>query len=160
MPVKPKSVLNDPLLDQVLRELPLRHAPATLESRVFRELERRAALPWWYRGFTSWPLAARAAFVALCCGIIGFTFLDGSWATAGARLLYGAGALAISWIHPAVAAVAWAGEFSALLVRVVPPVWLYGAIAAGTMLYAALLGLGAAAYRTLYLRSSMAGDLQ
>jgi hypothetical protein len=157
MPVKPKSVSTERILDQVLRELPLRHAPATLESRVLRELERRAALPWWYRGFTSWPLAARAAFVALCSAIIGITFLDGSWATAGARVLNGAGALAMSWIHPAVAATAWAGEFSAFLVRVIPPAWLYGVFAAGAMLYAVLFGLGAAAYRTLYLRPSMAG---
>jgi hypothetical protein len=160
MLVEPKSVLNDRLLDQVLRDLPLRRAPATLESRVFRELERRAALPWWYRGFTSWPLAARAAFVALCSGIIGFTFLDTSWATAGARILNGAGALTMSWIQPAVAAIVWTGEFSALVVRVFPPAWLYGALAAGAMLYAALFGLGATAYRTLYLRPSAAGDLQ
>lgn len=151
--------MNEQLLDQVLRELPLRHAPATLEARVFRELERRAARPWWYRGFTAWPLATRAAFVALCGAIIGFSFLEGSWVTAGARILNGAGALALSWIHPAVAATAWAGEFSALLVRVVPSTWLYGVFAAGAMLYAALFGLGAAAYRTLYLRSST-GNLQ
>jgi hypothetical protein len=160
MPVKPKPAVNEQLFDKMLRELPLRHAPATLEARVFRELERRAALPWWYRGFTSWPLAARAAFVALCGAIIGFTFLDGSWATAGARVLNGAGALAMSWIHPAVAATAWAGEFSALLVRVVPSAWLYGVFAAGAMLYAVLFGLGAAAYRTLYLPPSTAGDIR
>jgi len=160
MPVEPESVLNDRLLDQVLRDLPLRQAPATLELRVFRELERRAALPWWHRGFTSWPLAARAAFVALCSGIIGFTFLAGPWATAGARILNGAGALTMSWIQPVVAAMAWASEFSALLVRVFPPAWLYGGLAAGAMLYAALFGLGAAAYRTLYLRPSAVGDLQ
>jgi hypothetical protein len=152
--------MHEQLVGQVLRELPLRHAPATLEGRVFRELERRAALPWWYRGFRSWPLAARTAFVVLCGAIIGFTFIEGSWATAGARILNGAGALTMSWIHPAVAATAWAGDFSALLVRVVPPAWLYGVFAAGAMLYAVLFGLGAAAYRTLYLRPSTAGNVQ
>ena len=59
-----------------------------------------------------------------------------------------------------VAATAWVGEFSALLVRVIPPAWLYGVFAAGAMLYAVLFGLGAAAYRTLYLRPSLAGDRQ
>jgi hypothetical protein len=159
MPLRPKSTVNEQFLDQALRELPLRHAPATLEARVFRELERRAALPWWYRGFASWPLATRAAFVALCGAIVGFSFLEGSWVTAGARILNGVGALTMSWIHPAVAATAWASEFSALLVRVVPSAWLYGVFAAGAMLYTALFGLGAAAYRTLYLRPS-AGNLQ
>jgi hypothetical protein len=45
-----------------------------------------------------------------------------------------------------------------LLVRVIPPVWLYGTLGVGVLLYVTLFGLGAAAYRTLYLRSSSAGD--
>jgi hypothetical protein len=53
-----------------------------------------------------------------------------------------------------------AREFEAALVRAVPPDWLYGAMAAGAVLYAALFGLGAAAYRTLYLDSHSAGDPQ
>jgi hypothetical protein len=48
-------------------------------------------------------------------------------------------------------------ELDAALRRVIPFEWLYGTMAAGTILYAALFGLGAAAYRTLYLHPS-AGD--
>jgi hypothetical protein len=51
-----------------------------------------------------------------------------------------------------------ARELNAALVRVVPLEWLYGAMAGGAILYAALFGLGAAAYRTLYLNPSSAGD--
>ena len=149
---------SEQLLSQVLHELPLRRAPVTLESRVLGELERRSALRWWRRGFGHWPLAARAAFVAICGAIIGFTFLDGSWAVAGTRVLHEAGAQWMSWSDPGVAAITSAGELAALLVGVIPTTWLYGGIAAGAMLYMILFGLGAAAYRTLYLQPSMMGE--
>jgi hypothetical protein len=41
----------------------------------------------------------------------------------------------------------------ASLVRAVPPTWLYEGAAVGAVLYALLFGLGAAAYRTLYLKA-------
>jgi hypothetical protein len=41
-----------------------------------------------------------------------------------------------------------------VLARVVPPVWFYGALCLGAALYAVLFGLGAFAYRTLYLTPS------
>jgi hypothetical protein len=153
MPVEPESVGSEQLLGRLLRNLPLRRAPVTLESRVFSELQRRAALPWWHRGFTSWSLVTRAAFVAICSAIIAFTLL-GSWAIAGVRTLNGFGALAMSWTQPAIATMAAAGEFSALLVRVIPETWLYGTLAVGATLYGLLFGLGAAAYRSLYLQPS------
>ena len=153
MPVKLKSAGSEQLLGRLLRNLPLRSAPVTLESRVFSELQRRAALPWWHRGFTSWSLATRAAFVAVCSAIIAFTVL-GSWAIAGVRTLNDVGALAMLWTQPAIATIASAGEFAALLVRVIPEAWLYGALAVGATLYGVLFGLGAAAYRSLYLQPS------
>ncbi len=155
--MKPKSFMNELLLDRLLRDLPLRRAPATLELRVFGQLERRAARVWWRRGFTAWPIVTRGAFVILCSAIV-VCSIFGPWATAGIRTLRGVGALATSWVHPAASAVAWASEFSVLLVRVIPPAWLYGVVAAGALLYAMLFGLGAAAYRMLYLQPSMAGD--
>ncbi|HWJ34901.1 MAG TPA: hypothetical protein VNR70_06525 [Steroidobacteraceae bacterium] len=150
--------LAEQCLNHVLRELPLRRAPATLESRVLKELKRGADLPWWRRGFGSWPFSVRAAFVAGCGAIIGSTLLEGSWAIAGVRVLNEAVIQSMSWMHPAVAAVTSAGQFAALLERVIPSTWLYGVIVAGALLYAALFGLGAAAYRTLYLQPSIAGD--
>jgi hypothetical protein len=142
-------------LDALLRALPARRAPASLEARVLRELERRGALPWWRRGFAHWPLAARAAFVVICVAIIGFTLLDGSWAGTGSRALSALGS-GSGWTRPATA-LAWTVDWAALLLQVVPPIWLYGAMAAGALLYAALFGLGAAAYRSLYRQPSPAG---
>jgi hypothetical protein len=143
------------LLTAVLRDLPARRAPGSLEARVLRELQRRVALPWWRRGFAHWPLAARAAFFATCAAVIGFTVLDGSWAITASRVLTALGSGSTWWtsVSALESAVGWTG----LLVHVIPPFWLYGAMAAGALLYAALFGLGAAAYRTLYCQPSLAG---
>ncbi len=146
-------------LNRVLRNLPLRHAPATLESRVLEQLERLGTLPWWRRGFAHWPRTARAAFVAICCAVIGLTVLDGSWLIGGARIIGEIGGLSVSWAYPTIAVFSSAAEVAALLLRAIPLPWLYGSLAACALLYAALFGLGAAAYRSLYLQSPAAGDL-
>jgi hypothetical protein len=124
------------LLCRELSALPLRGAPDTLESRVFGELARREARPWWQRSFANWPVAPRVVFVLICIALIGATFLSGVSAVVGVRSL---------------------SEVGALLVRVIPPSWFYGGLAVGAMLYVILFGLGAAAYRMLY-RPALAGD--
>jgi hypothetical protein len=138
------------LLHELIRGLPLRRAPAALESRVCRELERRAARPWWFRGFSQWPVGARAGFVAICSIIIGLTVADSAW-TMLVRTLGDAAAGPLSWTHTTVALIRSACEVAALLMRVVPTAWIYGGLTVGVALYAALFGLGAAAYRALYL---------
>jgi hypothetical protein len=42
------------------------------------------------------------------------------------------------------------GNLVALLTGIAPPLWFYQGIAVCAVLYAALFGLGAALYRTLY----------
>ena len=147
------------ILNELLRGLPLRRAPAALELRVCRELERRAARPWWFRGFSQWPAAARTSFVAVCIAIIGLTAADGAW-TMMERTLSDAAVAPLSWTHTTVAAIRSAWEVAALLVRVIPAAWIYGALTAGVALYLALFGLSAAAYRALYLPPSLTGDRQ
>lgn len=145
-------------LNAALRSVPLRRAPTTLEARVLGELERRAALPGWRRSFTHWPWPQRAIFIVVCAALVGWTLVGGFSAAVATPSLNEVGALLLSWAQPALALVASAGGLVALLVRVIPPLWLYGGMAVGAMLYVTLFGLGAAAYRTLYLRPSMAGD--
>jgi hypothetical protein len=147
------------LFNRTLNELPPRRAPPTLESRVIGELDRRAALAWWRRSFAYWPRAARAVFVAICGGLIGLAFLGGAWVTAGLRLLQDSGALSMPWLHQAAAVAGFAGELTSWLAIAVPPVWLYDGVAVSALLYAALFGLGVAAYRTLYLDSGTVGDI-
>jgi hypothetical protein len=136
------------LLDRALRTLPLRRAPQTLESRVLRELERRAALAWWRSSFTHWPLPARAAFLVLCAVLIRAAFLGGAAVTAAVGSL--------GWARDIGMLMSSGANLAALPARFAPPAWLYGGISICAVLYLALFGLGAALYRTLYL----AGDLR
>jgi len=129
------------LVDHALRDLPHRPAPASLQARVLAELERRAAEPWWRRSFAHWPMPARSAFVAVCIALTVLTLLGGSLTTldlapAPQRLLK---LLSLATVVEEVPA------------RLIPPLWLDAALAAGALLYAMLFGLGALAYRTLYL---------
>jgi hypothetical protein len=143
------------VLHQALRGLPFKPAPGTLESRVFSELRRRAALPWWRSSFANWPASARVAFVLICASLVGATLLGGLSAFAAVRSFDELEAQFLSWAQPLLAVLSSAGGLTALLLRVIPPLWLYGGLTIGVLLYVALFGLGAAAYRTLYLRSSM-----
>jgi hypothetical protein len=145
------------VLTGALKGLPLRRAPNTLELRVADELERRAALPWWRVSFMHWPAAPRVAFVIVCIALVAATFLGGVFAFMGDRSFNEVAALVLSWVQPFLAVMSSAGGVASLLVRVIPPLWLYGGMALGIMLYVALFGLGAAAYR-LYLRPSSVGN--
>jgi hypothetical protein len=146
------------VLHQVLEGLPPRRAPSTLEARVATELARRALLPWWRASFANWPVGARVMFVLVCAVLVAATILGGVSAYLGDRSFDEASAVLLSWAHPFLTVVSSAGGLLALLVRVIPPLWLYGILGVGAFLYVTLFGLGAAAYRTLYLRPSLAGD--
>ena len=132
------------LLDRALHDLPLRRAPPTLESRVIRELERRAALPWWRRSFAHWPLLARAGFLVICVALIRLAFLGGATAVTGVRSL--------SWVREVGGLAASGANLIAVLARIQPPAWAYAGIGVCAVLYAILFGLGAAVYRALYLQ--------
>jgi hypothetical protein len=146
------------VLHQALKGLPPRRAPSALESRVLNELARRASLPWWRGSFANWPVGARVAFVLICAALVAATILGGVSAYLGDRSLNEASAVVLGWVHPLWAVMSSAGGLASLLVRVIPPLWLYGTLGLGILLYVTLFGLGAAAYRTLYLRSSSVGD--
>ncbi|HSZ09667.1 MAG TPA: hypothetical protein VK794_14090 [Steroidobacteraceae bacterium] len=154
-----KELRAERAVDQALKGLPPRRAPSTLESRVIHELQRRAALPWWRVSFVHWPAAPRVAFVIICIALVAATILGGVSAFVGVGSLSEMAALVLSWAHPFLAVLSSAGGLAALLVHIIPPLWLYGGLALGIVLYVTLFGLGAAAYRTLYLQPSSAGDL-
>ena len=142
------------VLHQALKGLPPRRAPDSLESRVANELARRALLPWWQASFANWPVAARVMFILVCAVLGAATILGGVSAYLGNHSFDEASALLLSWAHPFLTVVSSAGGLVALLVHVIPPLWLYGILGVGIFLYVTLFGLGAAAYRTLYLSSS------
>jgi hypothetical protein len=118
---------NDPdqklerLISRTLRAQPLRTAPQTLEARVLREIERRAAVQWSRLDFMRWPVVVRVAFVLLCIAMAKIMFDVTAWGTT---------------------------QLVAAL-RFVPLDWVLGALVFSVVMYAALFSLGAVAYRTL-----------
>lgn len=137
-------------IHRALRDLPPRPAPHSLEQRVLAEIARRAALPWWRKSFVHWPVAARAAFVGLCIGVAAALVVSGVWIMAGAAPLREALVLHFAWIENLVAVAKAIGGVFEIMMRNIPALWLYGALAFVASMYVALFGLGAAAYRTLY----------
>lgn len=143
----------DRTLSHILRNLPPRPAPATLESRVLQQLQHRRALAWWWHGFAHWPAAARAGFITTCIVLIGASLPDTGWSMLRTGVLQRVLSWAMSWAYPAAGAIASTTAVSTRIVHAVPADWLYAILAMGAALYAALFGLGLAAYRTLYLSS-------
>lgn len=137
------------LLDHALRQLPLRRAPLNLEARVFEELARRAALPWWRRSFMQWPKTARALLLGVCTALGSLTIVGGSRIAVG----FGAALRPASELDRAQALLSAAKDLFATLVGTIPPMWIYEGLALAAGLYVALFALGAAAYRTLYLEA-------
>lgn len=142
---------NEALVERGLRALPVRRAPAALEARVLAEIARRAALPWWRRAVSEWPRAPRIALIAACIACVPLAWRACAWI--GVRALafaHRSGApidVLRDLAHAAVAAQSSLRLFDGGL----PPAWVVGALALASILYATLLGLGAFAYRTLYL---------
>lgn len=135
-------------LDRTLRELPPRAAPGTLEARVLGEIRRRAAQPWWQRGFAHWPSFARVAFVVMGIVVTAFCSLGSLHAPNLGSVLPLAQAMRLVSVASALAAVP---------THLVSPLWLTAALAAGALLYIMLFGLGAVAYRTLYFKPLRGG---
>jgi hypothetical protein len=139
-------------IHQTLRALPDRRAPHSLESRVLAALAARAALPWWQQSFARWPLAARVAFFIGSAGLAKLALMATVWVMAGfdSAEFTSAFSTQLSWFQSAFSLVDGIGDFCAMLYRNIPPLWFYGGLAFVAVMYAALVGLGATAYRTLY----------
>ena len=133
------------LVDRALRAQPLERAPRSLERRVFAEIERLAALPWWHKSFSSWPIAARVAFLVASVGFVKVALDVAIWLVFPFETTTSPIDLPpeMSWIQTVIAALA-------ITFRSVPPTWLYGAIGLLAIAYAALFGVGATVYRTLH----------
>jgi hypothetical protein len=140
------------LIDRTLREQPPRRAPASLEGRVLAELARHAALPWWRKSYSYWPLAVRAAFVIASIGIAKLGVDAALWAASGLRDSPVAGTLAeeVGWIQALSNSFYFLRSIWALLIDSIPELWLYGGALAIVALYLSMFGLSAVAYRTLY----------
>jgi hypothetical protein len=140
------------VVDSLLRQQPLRRAPATLEARVLTQIALQQELrPWWRQGFSHWPLAARVVFLLASYGFIRLALAGAMSVLAFVRSGEVAGT-AVSWTKTGAGALSATGSAFASLVHAVPPLWLYGTAAFAFVLYALLFGLGTVAYRTLYVQ--------
>jgi hypothetical protein len=134
------------LIEGAFSGLPPRRAPDTLQRRVLDEIAQRAAAPWWRRGFAQWPAAARTGFVIVCLVLAGLSLTGGLTQQLGTQTL--------SWAQPFLGLMTFIGGVATLAASLVPPPVIYLALSVGALLYALLFGLGAFAYRTLYLQHS------
>jgi len=140
------------LVSHLARSQPMRRAPASLQQRVLAQLSlQRSTLPWWRSGFANWPLAARAAFLIASCGFV-WLALSGVMSMISFLGTREAAETTLSWANSWAQTLSTVGSMGSALIRALPPTWLYAAIAVGFALYAVLFGLGAVAYRTLYVQ--------
>lgn len=152
MNTQPPSDPFEPLIDRALRDLPLQSAPTDLQAKVFAEIRRRAALPWWRRPFVQWPMSIRMVFLALCLGLANSSIALLRWLSTEPRSAELSDVLSrpVTWLERCDGLMFGTQDFLALLLRHLPTPLLYGALFTVALLYVALFGIGAAAYRTLY----------
>lgn len=127
---------------RALQEQPLRRAPSTLERRVLAQIEAGATAIGWRRGFAHWPMAARVAFLAASVGVVKLALLVATWLATPLDSPVVSVQLPsqITWLQTLL--VAMGG-----VVHTVPSVWVHGGIAILAIMYVALFGIGASAYR-------------
>jgi hypothetical protein len=141
------------LVGQVLRDQPLRRAPASLEARVLGQLAARARLPWWRRGVASWPAAVRVPVIAACAVCVPLVWVLSVWLAA--RLISAtrssiAGPLAT--FRDFGNTLESVGAAIQHIVQSIPREWLVGGIIATATIYAVLFALVAVGYSLLYPR--------
>jgi hypothetical protein len=139
------------LITRVLRDQPPLQAPPSLEANVLREIERRAALPWWRRSFADWPQLARIALLLALVGVVKLALEALVWLTTSVRGSQVATAIEqpVDALHAFSNVAKSLGTAAELLISAIPSQWLYAGLLLGVAMYVALFGVGAAVYRTL-----------
>jgi hypothetical protein len=131
-------------LTRALQEQPLRRAPSTLERRVLAQIAAEGATARWRRGFTHWPVAARVAFLAASVGVVKLAFMFTMWLSSplGSPALPFDLPSQVAWVQTLFVAIA-------SVVRTVPSLWIHAGVVILLVMYAAVFGIGASAYRTV-----------
>ena len=146
--MNPENEKNlEQIIHRTLRSLPERRAPRTLEHRVLAAIAAKQSIPWWHKSYAYWPTPVKIAFYsASLVLVIGISTLN----TSSGSLLVEWLRSAFSHLNPLRSTANAISESGALVYRSIPSLYIYGALAVIGSLYAALFGLGATAYRTLF----------
>ena len=140
-------------IDEILRKQPLRRAPPGFEAHVLRRLAQQAARPWWLQGFNRWPKAAQLPFLPLAVCFVPLLFRAAG--ALGALLQSARDSAPLGAAQSMASTLGSLGHaaqvLGSLVMREIPAVWVYGGVGLAALLYAALFGLSAAAFRSLVL---------
>ncbi len=137
------------LAHEALRELPPCPAPASLETRTLREIERRAALPRWRFGIAQWPAAARWPLIIGCGLSVPLAWMVGPrlWTRLASLLAESDLAHRLAGVRSTGHSLLALAELTAHLLRLIPKEWLFGGLLITGVIYAALAAMG---YLLLY----------
>jgi len=133
----------DSRIHEILRALPNRAAPRTLEHRVLAELQRLESRPWWRRSYVSWPVSLRGSFLVMTAAVAVAL-------TVGPTRMLNALARHVEWLASLRSLGNCLSGMVQDVLRAIPTAWLCGALAAVAVCYAVLAGLGALAYRVFF----------
>lgn len=142
-------------IDEQLKKLPDREAPAELIAKVLQSIEAREKAPWWKQPFTSWSQGRQALLIgSLATLAAGATYL--AWVPAEQLTL---NALAeqirpFGWIADVAKTIATSVVLAA---RSIPTLWLAGIAGVFVAMYAACVGAGVALYRVTAASAPRAG---
>ena len=142
------------LVDAELRALPMLRAPASLQQRVFAELARRQALPWWRQSFRDWPLAAQCGFAVLAIGLTHLMLGSpaGPMLQSRTTTLRTVAVDAVAWLQAAITGYSVFHAVTRDLLAALPSSWLLVASTVLVSSVALLLASGTLVYRSLHLR--------
>ncbi|MEO7413609.1 MAG: hypothetical protein ABIZ81_09645 [Opitutaceae bacterium] len=155
LPPENHEQMLERLIQKTLRDLPARRAPSSLEDRVFAEIGRRAARPWWQKSYTHWPLPARCAFLIGSAAVLKTVIMAAVWFLVGFEAAPFAEAFSSSfaWLQALTDLAGSIWQFGGAVLYSIPRFWLYAGALCLAAMYATLFGLGAFAYRVFHGKS-------
>lgn len=136
------------LIDGVLKDQPLRRAPASLEARVLAriELQQSASM-----GFARWPMAARFALLVALLAIAKLTVDLFVWIFSSDTPVIQTVENSVGWAKSTASLFSTMVTLGHALFSAIPSYVITLALVFSAGMYITLFVLGATAYRTLYL---------
>lgn len=143
--------LLERLIDGVLRDQPLRRAPASLEARVLARIQLQESASWHTSGFVRWPLAARFALLVALLAIAKLTVDVVVWLFSSDTPVTQTVESSVVWAKSTASVFSSMVSLGHALIDAIPSYWITLALVFSAGMYITLFVLGATAYRTLYL---------